>query len=419
MPREARLMLLSLFLDSLPIGLLLVLFPLYLHDLGMRSLLIGSIFTVAGIASSVLLVAIGPLADRFGRRRFLIAGTLLPALGFAIFFLSTDPHWLVVASVLGGVGFSGGLGGGLVTATFNPILAGTVEPRRRTTALSYGEVAWALAMGTGSLLAGTPALLAHAHLISQLSADRALFMVCLVLTIVATLLLLPVHERYGVKGPTAAQTTTRQATREAWPLIIKLSVFFTLQGAGLGLVVQLLPLWFALRFHTSVSAIAPWFAVSQVIGIPFILLVPAIARRLGVANVIVLVASLSTCFLIGVPLAASLQVAGILFIVRSALVSMQWPAQHSFLQGAVDPRVRGTATSITLGCWSTANALLPSLAGYLMDRHLLAWPLMLGTACYGTSVLWFALTLRGTAMPEEAPAGEAVAAERLAVSQAG
>src|SRR5260370_35098085 len=121
MPREARLMLLSLFLDSLPIGLLLVLFPLYLHDLGMRSLLIGSIFTVAGIASSVLLVAIGPLADRFGRRRFLIAGTLLPALGFAIFFLSTDPHWLVVANVLGGVGFSGGLGGGLVTATFNPI----------------------------------------------------------------------------------------------------------------------------------------------------------------------------------------------------------------------------------------------------------------------------------------------------------
>jgi hypothetical protein len=138
-----------------------------------------------------------------------------------------------------------------------------------------------------------------------------------------------------------------------------------------------------------------------------------------VANVIVLVASFSTCFLVGVPLAASLQVAGILFIMRSALVSMQWPAQHSFLQGAVDPRVRGTATSITLGCWSTANALLPSLTGYLMDRHLLAWPLMLGTACYGASALWFALTLRGTTMPEEAPAGEAGAAERLAVSQAG
>src|SRR4051812_2209205 len=124
MPREARLMLLSSVFGSLPVGLLLVFFPLYLHDLGMRSFLIGSIFTVAGIGSSLLLMIIGPLADRFGRKRFLIAGTALPALGFVIFSLTTDVRWLMLASMLGGVGFSGGMGGGLVTATFNPMLAG-------------------------------------------------------------------------------------------------------------------------------------------------------------------------------------------------------------------------------------------------------------------------------------------------------
>src|SRR5919204_3099073 len=193
-PTHARLMLGSMFLGSVPIGLLMVFFPLYLHDLGLHSVVIGGIFTVAGIASSLLLLAIGPLADRFGRRSFLIAGTALPVLGFIIFMLTTDSRWLVVASMLGGVGFSGGLGGGLVTATFNPVLAGIVPPRLRTAMLSWAEGAWAFAMGAGALLAGLPALLVRTHVVPLLVADRLLFVVCLLVTVGATVLLLPVHD---------------------------------------------------------------------------------------------------------------------------------------------------------------------------------------------------------------------------------
>src|SRR5919204_298830 len=293
-PTHARLMLGSMFLGSVPIGLLMVFFPLYLHDLGLHSVVIGGIFTIAGIASSLLLLAIGPLADRFGRRSFLIAGTALPVLGFIIFMLTTDSRWLVVASMLGGVGFSGGLGGGLVTATFNPVLAGIVPPRLRTAMLSWAEGAWAFAMGVGALLAG--------------------------------LLTIP--------------------------------------------------------------------------------LVPALARRLGTARMILLVAALSTLMLAGVPCAPVLPLAGLFYVLRSGFVSMQWPAQQSFLQGAVDPRVRGTATSLALGCWSITSALLPTLAGYLMDRRLLAWPLVLGFACYSMAAIWFWLTLRHTLLPEETAAHE-------------
>ena len=80
---------------------------------------------------------------------------------------------------------------------------------------------------------------------------------------------------------------------------------------------------------------------------------------------------------------------------------MQWPTQLSFLQGAVHPRVRSTTTSITIGAWSLANALLPSLAGYLLDRRLLTLPLLLGIACYAGATLTFYFTLRHTSLPEE------------------
>lgn len=77
-----------------------------------------------------------------------------------------------------------------------------------------------------------------------------------------------------------------------------------------------------------------------------------------------------------------LLVAGVFYVLRSAVVSMQWLTQLSFLQGAVDPRMRGLATSVALSCGSVAMAVLPTLAGYFMDRRLLQWPLVLGIGCY-------------------------------------
>jgi MFS family permease len=421
LPRDARLLLLSNFLGSLPIGLLLVFFPLYLHELGLRTLLIGGIFTAAGLGSSVLLLTIGPLADRFGRRPFLIAGTALPALGFAIFALTTDVGWLVVASMLGGVGFSGGLGGALTTATFNPLLAGTVEPRRRTMVLTWGEGVWTSAMACGSLLAGVPALIVSARLAPALAADRAVFVGCCLLVLCAALVLLPVRDRAAPATPGRLAAPALHGRAEAdWPFLLKLAGFFALQGAGLGLVVQLLPLWFALRFGAASTAIAPWFAASQVAGLALLPFVPALARRLRVANVVLLASGASTLALAGVPLAPVLPVAGLCYVLRTAVVATQWPAQLSFLQGAVDPRLRGLTTSVAMSCWSVAMALLPALAGYYMDRRLLLWPLILGIACYATAALWFYLTLRRTPLPEEAAAGALIAGdegerERLAV----
>jgi MFS family permease len=241
-----------------------------------------------------------------------------------------------------------------------------------------------------------------------LVADRLLFVVCLLVTVGATVLLLPVHEGEEAIASSASPAPGGASwdARASLPTMLKLAVFFALQGAGLGLVVQLLPLWFALRFHTTAAAIAPWFAAAQLVGLLTIPLVPALARRLGTARMILLVAALSTLMLAGVPCAPVLPLAGLFYVLRSGFVSMQWPAQQSFLQGAVDPRVRGTATSLALGCWSITNALLPTLAGYLMDRRLLAWPLVLGFACYSAAAIWFWLMLRHTLLPEETTAHE-------------
>jgi len=50
--------------------------------------------------------------------------------------------------------------------------------------------------------------------------------------------------------------------------------------------------------------------------------------------------------------------------------SLQWLALRSFLLNSVEPAIRDTALALALGSWSVAAALLPTLAGVLLDRGL-------------------------------------------------
>ncbi len=56
----------------------------------------------------------------------------------------------------------------------------------------------------------------------------------------------------------------------------------------------------------------------------------------------------------------------------------QWPALRSFLLNSVEPAIRDTTMALALGSWSVAAALLSTLAGVLLDRGLVRWPLILG-----------------------------------------
>jgi len=401
-PAAVRFLLLSSSVASLATGFMLVFLPLYLHGRGLPAGRIGTLYTLVGLGAALVLLAGGPLADRFGRRPFLLAGTALPILGFALFAGAGGYGWLVVAALLCNVTGAGGVGDALVTDTLTPTLTTLVDPARQTAVLSWTKGAWMLCLGLGMLLAILPDALADAHVAPMLVVARALFILGLLLTVGATLLLLPVRVPEPAPAPARPTPTAgaaRGGVRRSLPLLLKIAVFYLLQGAGLGLAVQLLPLWFALRFHTHTGAIVPWFAAAQFAGAPLVLLAPAVIWRIGVAGVIVLTATLGVAALAGVALAPAFAVAGLCVVLRAAALALQFPALRSFLLGSVAPAIRGTAMALALGSWSVAAALLPTLAGALLDRGLVRLPLLLGVLCYGAAALWFWLALRHTARP--------------------
>ena len=87
---------------------------LYLAAEGFSPVALGFLFFAVTAASAAMATVIGLLADRFGRKPFLIAVPLLAALAAVVYALVRDPVVLFVFAAVGAFGRGAGAGGGSV-----------------------------------------------------------------------------------------------------------------------------------------------------------------------------------------------------------------------------------------------------------------------------------------------------------------
>lgn len=380
----AWLLIASSFLVNIPSGFLLVALPIYLNRIGLHPELIGVLFTISGLASSVLMVAFGLLADRYRRKPFVVAGTALPVVTYLILALTTSHPLVLLASAVGGIGLSGGMSGALVTSGFNALLAEKTDAESRTGVFTLAEMAWAAAMLLGALAATLPAFLqAHAEL-SYREAYHDIFLGLVVVGLLAAAVVLPVHEHYA-----AASGRVSWLPRASGRRIALLSLSLAFLGFAVGLVVQLVPLWFHLRFHVGEAFLGPWYAASQVVDLAVLTVATPLARRWGAVRFVAGLQGLGALTMVAMGLAPGVGIAIALWIARGAFVSTSWPVQQAYVMDVVDPDDRASAASFVNAAWSVASALMPPLGGYFLAAGLYSWPFLVGATCYAVAVALF------------------------------
>jgi MFS family permease len=392
--RDIVLLLGSLVLASVPVGYLQVVLPLYLNRAGLEPGLIGLLYSLSGLVTACLVAFSGVLADRFGRRRFLILGTALPMVSYAIFALTTDPRWLLLASVLGGVGLANGAAGALTAASFDALLAEHTPPRQRTSVFAWGQALWSLALALGSLGAALPDLVRRLNpALADLDAYRPPFIGIIVLTIGATLLLLPMGElASGTSAAADAPVHRGWLPRRSLGVIARYAGALGMFGLGLGIAVQLLPLWFKLSFGVDEAALGPWYAAAQLFSLSSVVLSPWLDRRLGSAIGVMLVQVLGSGCLFWIALAApTFQFAALAFLARNILANLAWPLQQALLMARAAPEERASAAGIGFSVWGMANAIGPVIGGAMMQAGSLTLPIVLGATAYGLGGLAFGL----------------------------
>jgi predicted MFS family arabinose efflux permease len=282
------------------------------------------------------------IANRYSRRRLLLAAALLMAVTGVGFAVMTDFWPLLVIAFIGTMNPTSG-----DASIFGPleqtVLTQTVEPRRRTALFARYSVIGSLAGALGVLAASFPDLAAVWTGWTRATSMQFMFALYAGLGVVAMLLYRPLSQAVEMASEVPAAPLQRSRR-----LVYGLAALFGMASFGTGFLVQsLLALWLYQSFQISVTtaaAILFWSGVCSAIS--YLVAVP-IAKRIGLINTMVFTHLPSNIFLVLIPFAPDLATAIALLLARSALSQMDVPTRASYVMAVVAPEERPAAASIT------------------------------------------------------------------------
>ena len=379
-------------------GLVSLLFPVYLAELGFGAFEIGLLATATMAGSAVLTLLAGVYAHRFPGRRLLTgAAMLMTATGIA-FALVSDFWPLLVIAFVGTLNPSAG-----DVSVFLPLeqaqLARSVVDRERTSLFARYSLVGSLAAAIGALCAGLPEMLAG----SLEDGLRPALEIAFLLYALLGLATLGLYRQLPAL-PTDDAATHSEPLRKSRGIVLALAALFSLDSFAGGFVVQsLLALWLFERFGLSLATAGAIFFWTGVLSALSYLAAVRIARRIGLVNTMVFTHLPANLCLLLVPFMPSLGPAIALLLVRSALSQMDVPTRTSYVMAVVTPAERSAAASLTAVPRSLAAAVSPMLAGSLLAMSGFGWPLLIGG---GLKILYDLLLLglfRKVRPPEESP----------------
>jgi len=379
--RDRRLILASAFLRAVATGMTGVLAGLYLARLGLDASRAGLVIG-AGLAGAAFATWLATAAaDRFGRRRFLVALALLGAVGLAALLAVREIAPLVVFAALGMLnGMGRDRGAALVIE--QAILPATVTDATRTRAFAWYNVLQDAGHALGSLLAGAPALIAAAWAgraagpdpgaaagPAPLAAGLAFAALLGLATLALYLRLSPAVEPAAGRARAPVSPATRR-------LLWRISSLFVLDSLGGGFLTASLVAWFFFeRFGVDAGSLGLLFFGARVLNAASHFGAAWLARRIGLVNTMVFTHIPSSLLLATVAVAPNFTVAAILFLLREGLVEMDVPTRQSYVMAVVRPEERTVASGVTqlvrLGAWAVG----PVLAGWAMQSFALGAPL--------------------------------------------
>jgi MFS family permease len=375
---DAILIYVAGFLRSSAVSLVGVTLAIYLSEIGFSTTGIGLLIGVGLAGSSLATVIVSLRGDAWGRRRVLIALTILASAGYVALGVFARPSVLLPLAFLG---MLNGMGRdrGAASALEQAILPETVPAERRTWTLAWYNFVLDAGHAAGALAAATPTLLTRAAGVTTVVAHRATFLMCATMLVASIAPYLALTTRIEVAG--RSDVPVRFATLDARSrrVVTRLALLFGLDSIGGGFLnTSLIAYWFFRRYGTSEADLAVLFFAARALNAVSHVAAAWMARRIGLLNTMVWTHLPSSLFLVAAPVSPSAPIAAALFLARESLVEMDVPTRQSYVMAVVKPTERTFASGVTNVTRNLAWAVGPSFAGAIMQHVALAGPLVIG-----------------------------------------
>ena len=352
-------------------GILGVILVLYLVAMGLAETRVGVLLTLTFLGDAAITLWLSTRADRWGRRRVLVAGAGLMMVGGAAMALTGDFTLLVLGATVGVISPTGGEVGPFL-AVEQACLAQLTPDRDRTRWFAWYNVAGYGATALGALSGGW--LAEHLQHVgwTALASYRLLFFgyagLGLIIGALSWQLDAAVEAKvFVVKPKSFLGLGSSRST------VFRLSALFSLDSFAGGFIVQsFLAYWLHRRFGTGEAALgAIFFGANLLSGLSALAAVP-LARRIGLVNTMVWTHLPSNVLLMGVPLMPSFGWAVTLLLLRHTISQMDVPARQSYVNAVVPAEERSAANGVTGTARQLGTALAPLLAGPMLGVATLA-----------------------------------------------
>ena len=339
-------------------GFLGILLPVYLAQQGMDAQGVGAAVTCTLIGSAALTWVVRRPAERLGARAALGLLAALSALAGALLLVSDHPWVVVLAAMIGNVAVGTGETGPFLSIE-QVVIARAVPGSRRTTVLSFYNLVGYAAAGLGAVIVG-------------LAGPRVLFATFLAVSLAQALL-------YARLPGVVVTRTASGATGASSALIRRLAALFALDSFAGGFVLQSLVAYFLHeRYGLSLETLGQIFFGAQLVTAASLLLAARAARRFGLLNTMVVSHLVSNVFLIAIAAAPAAWAAVALLYARQLLSQMDVPTRQAYVMAVVEDHEREAAATITTLWRTVAQAISPTVTGWVMASVALGAPFVLG-----------------------------------------
>jgi MFS family permease len=327
-----------------------LLYNLFLVDLGFREDFLGLVNGAARVGGVVGTIPAAYLAHRYGLRNCLVATIVSTA--------AIEVARAVIGArlPLAGLAFVSGCIFSLWAVILAPIIAGTVDARRRPTAFSFFFACMFATGIMGNWLGGRLPLWMHGK--------RP------VLLLAAAMAAAAVLPALRLKPAAAIPEGARVHPSRVYPrsgFLLRFLGPFAVWHLATGSFNPFNNVYFA-RLGFPVQQIGNIFSGSQLVQVGAVLMAPVVIRRAGLLTGIVLMMAATALALGGLATQASGAAAILAYFAYMAFQWMSEPGLNSLLMNRVDERERSGASALTFLVAFGAQALAAFGAGELLTR---------------------------------------------------
>lgn len=363
--RNIKFFMLANVLIQIGLGVFMVMYNLYIKELGMPETVNGKVISMTATASALMLIPAGFLSDRFGRKWIIIAGAVFGAmtLFYRSFTITETP--LVTAAFLTGLFMA------FVQVSGVPFLAENSKPSERVQMFSIYFALMTVANVVGSLLGGVISDVFQTIL--DMEAVYAIRWSLLAGAFIYSCGLIPllslksrsteIEEKVSHDPPVPANDIN---LKKNLIVIFHFSFASLLIGLGSGLVVPYLNLYFSNRFDASNTYIGLILSLGSAMTAVAMLIGPMLVRKVGKVKALIIFQVLSIPFLILTAYTTSLFLAAIGFLLRQALMNAGNPIQSAIAMEVVHDKYKGLANSLNQVVFNVGWATMGPLAAGLV-----------------------------------------------------